>query len=509
VCQQEAATHEPRRDAGTEGCSYGQAAERLDQSESGEDCRPEGLYPACESEGAAIVFSIPLISLCHTTARLPDGWRMAAASWRGFCDRPELVEHIIATDTPLPTPSERFFHDTRFVINHGRRCAVDGWNAAARESRGKLLISVSDDWFPPLHWDTLLLERIAAQPDGLDGEYVIEVSTGGNNGLLTFSILTREYFHRINREYGYAGLFAPDYLGMYGDDDFTMFARRDGVVIDATDLYFHHDHPLYTGGEMDATHQWQHRPEAFKVGAKAYRRRRRQFGFPRELRRNPVIAVCFPGDIYRAEWMVAWTHLVVYLAQRAMLLPLNSYSSDPHITRASLAEAVNEISPVPDLVLWIDDDNPVFPEHFARLLETLLANPDLDATAGWCWTQHDGRATTDTAHISCGLIENGIVKPFTMPDLFRGADPVRRVDYTGFPVVLMHAECLEFSDRPFTPIVNPALHWGKYGEDVSFWMRSGAKVAVDRRVEVEHLKWKPDRPLAATISDCSTLEGAA
>lgn len=455
----------------------------------------------------------PRISLCHTTARLPDGWRMAAASWRGFCDRPDQVEHVLAADVPLTiAPGDRFFDRMTVVQNRGRRCAVDGWNAAARASRGKLLISVSDDWFPPLHWDTLLLEALTprwaggTRPD-LDGEHVLEVSSGGNEGLLTFSILTRAYFNRLNREYGYAGLFAPDYLGMWGDDDFDMFARRDGVVIDAKHLYFHHEHPLYGHGEMDEVHRWQHREEAFATGARAYRARRRKYGFKRKLRAIPRIVVCLPGENYSAEWVMGWTQLLFYLAQRAIVLPINSYASNVYVTRASLAAQVKQLYPLPDFVLWLDDDNLLSAEGFMYLLATLLENPELDAAAGWCWVQHGPKETTASARISAGMFDDrGLVVPLTLPELFCGPSHVRRVEYSGFPAVLMHADCLEFSDKPFRPVENAAAEWGMYGEDVSFWLRSGAKVAVDRRVEVPHLKRLVDVPAADAGG---ALEGVA
>ena len=134
---------------------------------------------------------VPTFSLCHTTARLPDGWRKAAQDWRDKCDNPGDVEHILVTDEPF-RPESLPFADTKLVVNKGRRCAVDGWNTSAAHSTGKFLITVADDWFPCEHWDTELLKRI---PD-LDGEYVVEIDAGGDPGLLTFSLLTRPYYNR-------------------------------------------------------------------------------------------------------------------------------------------------------------------------------------------------------------------------------------------------------------------------------------------------------------------------
>lgn len=209
--------------------------------------------------------SLPTFSLCHASARLPDGWVPAALAWCNNADHPETVEHVVVTDEPLIAP-RAIFMQTLFRVNTGRRCAVDAWNKAADLSAGKVLITVADDWFPCLHWDTELLTVI---PD-LDGEYVVEVDTGGNPGLLTFSMLTRKYYER----YGY--IFYPEYLGMLADDDFTAVARRDGVVIDARHLFFQHKHPAYGTAEMDAVYEHQHRPIAFEVGERVFKRRQQE-----------------------------------------------------------------------------------------------------------------------------------------------------------------------------------------------------------------------------------------
>lgn len=217
----------------------------------------------------------PLFSLCHTTARLPDGWKKAEQTWYERCDRPETVEYLLGWDSNQNAPEADLYKwgSWKHVVNMARRCAVDGWNSTSRASTGKFLITVADDWFPCKHWDTEILKHI---PD-LDGQYVLDVNTGGNRGLLTFSMLTRSYYERLATDHGYTeGFFYPQYLGMVADDDFTACARMDGVVINAQRLFFQHFHPDYGTAPMDPTYQHQHRDQAFAVGNAVFARRQRQ-----------------------------------------------------------------------------------------------------------------------------------------------------------------------------------------------------------------------------------------
>lgn len=218
----------------------------------------------------------PTFSLCHATARLPNGWNNAALEWYLNCDRPSKIEYILCVDeadrdkVPAEMP-----HLPQLVINAGRQCAVDAWNTAAAASTGKFIIQVADDLYPPTHWDTELLKVI---PD-LDGEYVVEVRTGTSlddewRRCMAHSFLTRKYYER----YGY--LFHPDYEGMYADDEFTEKARRDGVVVDARHLLFEHRHWIGTTVPFDDIYKRQNSQERYDRGLEILGRRRAQ-GFPK------------------------------------------------------------------------------------------------------------------------------------------------------------------------------------------------------------------------------------
>jgi len=220
-----------------------------------------------------------LFSLCHATRRLPDGWKPAVQAWFDNCDRPETVEHILGIHVDsgafVYTP---FFPSSRLAVNHMRSCSVDNWNQAARESNpeSKILITLADDLFPSPHWDTELLWLIS--PD-FDHEAVFDVDSGASNGLISHGIMTRAYFNRLTRDYGYqGGIWYPEYLGMRVDDDLTMLARKDGVVIPAKHLRFEHRHPQYGTAEWDDVYRLQHSEESFRIGDQVLERRKKEFG---------------------------------------------------------------------------------------------------------------------------------------------------------------------------------------------------------------------------------------
>jgi len=211
----------------------------------------------------------PLFSLIHASAR-PLEWRDAYFAWMESAAEPSDMEYLLGVDFAQLSEFRTLPHDVGLVINNGRRCAVDAWNAVARAAIGNVLVQVADDFFPIPKWDDELLARL---PD-LHGEYVIAISEGRSDNLLCHSILTRAYYDR----YGY--LFWPEYDGMGGDNEFTDVAYRDGVVIEARDLVFRHEHPSYGTREADALDAIHQSPENHTLGRAIYERRKAG-GFPK------------------------------------------------------------------------------------------------------------------------------------------------------------------------------------------------------------------------------------
>jgi hypothetical protein len=433
-----------------------------------------------------------LFSLCHTTARLPHGWKAAAQAWFDNCDNPELVEYILTLDDPAHTKDlESPFPNTKAgVCNGDKKDCVAGWNYAAKLSTGAFIITVADDFFPCPHWDTELLKLI-----DFSKQQVLEVHTGDKHeDVMSFCMMTREYYSR----YGY--VYFPEYVSVFCDNDFTDQARKDGVVVDAKHLKFEHRHPTVTGAEPDAVYLHQGTPHAHTVGKDVYTRRTQYRG----LSIKKKIAICAPGEHFSAAWMDAWTYLLAYIIGRYDLAVYFGYSSNVYVTRMGLAESILTSYPAADYVLWIDDDNLLTVAQLEMLIADLEAHPELDIVAGWTWIEADvynrpgldGKASVGTWH----PVHGGCLH-LSAQQLQDSPTDLIEIDWTGFPVVLMRYSALvKAGKRPFLPILTDNHAYGMSGEDTAFCKnakdRGGCRIAVDRRVKVPHLKLRAAEPLA-------------
>ena len=158
----------------------------------------------------------PLFSICHTTAR-PGEWRKTYDLWMSRANDPEDVEYVLCVDQrwgfagwdePCPTPKYRpnrdWWPDERsparnvVALNRGRKCSVDGWNSAAAQSTGHVLILVSDDIEPPQDWDQALWSRFGLE-EGAYRDFAVHVSTGWCDGpqASSIQILSRARYERL------------------------------------------------------------------------------------------------------------------------------------------------------------------------------------------------------------------------------------------------------------------------------------------------------------------------
>jgi hypothetical protein len=229
----------------------------------------------------------PDFSLLHATARLPDGWRAAYTAWMDRCANRRAVEYVLVTDArdraktteieSMPFTAIGYGERWCWLINHKRPCTVDAWNLAAGLSLGKVLVVVSDDWFPCDRWDEVLRRAI---PDMSKEVCVWPADTGGTAGIMICPILTRAYYERPGRGGHPNGeLFYPDYISVGSDDDFTEVAQRDGVIVRIPEV-FEHRHPSAGLAQDDDVYKWSNRKEAWdrKVEVQA---RRRECNFAR------------------------------------------------------------------------------------------------------------------------------------------------------------------------------------------------------------------------------------
>lgn len=196
-----------------------------------------------------------LISLLHATRGRPVQALQAKKKWLMRAANPDAIEHIFAVDAD--DAESRYMRSHRHVVSSGGGC-VAAWNLAAQQSGGKVLIQLSDDWEPPIHWDALILERLG----DISRPTVLQVNDGHRtDDLLCMAILTRARYE----QQGY--LFHPDFTGVYSDNWFSHCAFRDGVVVDARDITFHHLHPAFDASvKVDETYARQNSGDAYEKG---------------------------------------------------------------------------------------------------------------------------------------------------------------------------------------------------------------------------------------------------
>jgi hypothetical protein len=200
----------------------------------------------------------PVISLVHATRGRVEQSTKARAMWIGMARHPERVEHIFAVDSD--DEASQVLRRFNSVVVSGAGGCVEAWNAAAAKATGDIIIQLSDDWIPPRNWDVEIESRMDTSK-----AQVLAVSDGHRkDDLLCMAILAR----RRLIEQGH--LFHPDFLGVFSDNWFTHCAKRDGVIVDATDLVFEHQHPAFGGAEMDETYAKQNSEAAYAYGKRVF-----------------------------------------------------------------------------------------------------------------------------------------------------------------------------------------------------------------------------------------------
>jgi hypothetical protein len=423
-----------------------------------------------------------MFSIIHPTAR-PDKWPAIYDAWRGAANDYGSVEYILVCDKrwgfdELPTfPATPSF---RAIWNTGRRCYVDAVNLGAQYATGDVLIVIADDQYPAQDWDFRLAEVLADS-----GKEVIEVSTGTpaehERGILVMPILTRARFERL----GYV-LF-PQYESMFADNDFCEMARRDDQIADARHLLFPHKHPYFDKSvDSDAAYEAQNRPESYQLGG-AVLQARRAANFGTEARRKKI-AVFLPGENFSSTWASNVFNSLTWLGQFFETEVHWAYCSNVYVSRAGFAKFAKESDA--DYVLWIDDDNPVTPDNLKTLIMDLETMPEIDVISGWCGC-HANIGVEGGGETSVGFFrENDRVEHIARREL-EAETLLVKIDWTGFPLVLMRGSVLKALVDPFNPIINPHNPYGFDSEDIAFSKRcrdAGLKLACDPRVKVPHLK---------------------
>ena len=206
----------------------------------------------------------PRISIIHATRGRPHIAFSRRLQWLALAEKPLEIEWIFVAD-----------HDEAcdYTPHQAIRCnpggIINAWNYGAKQAKGEILVQMSDDWSPPRYWDALICSKI----DNVEAERVLAVSDGlRTDKLLCMAILTQK---RLRKQGGY--MFHPDYQesdGIYSDNEFTDRAYQDDCIVEARDLVFKHENPMFTGGNPDEQLKHHNKPEYYQKGKEIYEKRK-------------------------------------------------------------------------------------------------------------------------------------------------------------------------------------------------------------------------------------------
>jgi hypothetical protein len=445
------------------------------------------------------------------------------------------------------------WHAFNRVKNDKRDCVVDQTNAAAEASHGKILCGVADDYFPPEHWDTLLLEAILGYPieeftgsdPKLNEPIIVHCATGASVERDRELMIGGAWTRPVYDLYGY--ILDADFESMFADNWYAFCARRDAAaglltIIERLDIQFDHRHPVFNKGQMDGVYALENRPEAYYTG---------HLLFQQKVSGSRIMVMCLPGESFDSNLVASRFQLTEDVKMRTrygMVAPHWAYTTNVYQTRIELTKsalAFPSCTKEEDLVLMCDDDNPLDFPQLQILMQDLDEHPDLSGVVAWCWCGHneddDGEARKWV--MSCGRqdVEDLTCLRFAPEDFDRAiergnclisSDDVQpHAFWSGLPILLIRRSALvtlgwrSFVARTADPtLVNAlllakgqvhgealeavmdALKWaevldsipiGMTSEDTSFFFRAhelGLKFAVDIRVRVPHLKLRGIKP---------------
>jgi hypothetical protein len=191
---------------------------------------------------------MPLISLLHPSRGRPQKAYETARFW---IDKSGIdiknIDYILSLDQSDPNRSEYWTEWDCEIVNNNT-CVVEATNHAAKESRGDILVYLSDDFKCPDNWGELVLKEF----EGENRPLLIKVDDCLQKfdvPVLTIPIMNRALYERL----GY--FWHPSYRSMFVDEDLYWTAQKMGAVKYCKHLKFPHEHPANGKATDDETYR--------------------------------------------------------------------------------------------------------------------------------------------------------------------------------------------------------------------------------------------------------------
>ena len=149
------------------------------------------------------------------------------------------------------------------------------------------------------------------------------------------------------------------------------------------------------------------------------------------------LCVCLPGGPFSAVWMHEWDTLFLHLVTHFKLSRTWGSGNNIYLVRDSCLKQAMGMDPTgpPDLLLWIDSDNPPELTNFELLLAALDASEEVSMVGGW---YRFFNPFTQQVYIAAGWRDRNV----TEAELLE-ADHLIEVDFVGFGMCLMRSKVVE------------------------------------------------------------------
>lgn len=213
-----------------------------------------------------------MISLIHPSRGRAQKSFDTTSKWiaRACCE----VELIISLDeSDLEKNRYKSLYnnsDTKIIINDND-CVVKAANHAAKESKGDILVYVSDDFDCPNNWGTQILDIVIDYPK----EWLLKVDDCLQRfeaDVLTIPIMSRGLYEYL----GY--FFHPSYRSMFCDQDLYWTVNHLGAMKFSPNLKFPHEHYCNKKSVFDLTYEQSNKN--WDSGKELYTQRKKM-NFPR------------------------------------------------------------------------------------------------------------------------------------------------------------------------------------------------------------------------------------
>lgn len=210
-----------------------------------------------------------LISLIHPSRGRAE--KAFSTAWEWMNNAGVVVDYILSIDdSDLSAHSYENKFLTKHKVKRDNKSVVEATNHAAQESKGDILIYLSDDFKCPDNWGQLILKEF----EGVTEPMLIKVDDclqPFHVPVLTIPIMNRALYEKL----GY--FWHPGYKSMYCDEDLYWTAKKLGALKLCPHLKFEHQHVSVGKAQDDDTYR---RSAANWDQGKALFAKRKAAGFP-------------------------------------------------------------------------------------------------------------------------------------------------------------------------------------------------------------------------------------